>query len=280
MRGLRGLVWWYAFGVDDDDDDEQQQTANYDTVGGGSSDDASGGAWYLVLVSTCQTCHGSIPTSNTWVLSPLNQGNDGPLAISNSGGGGGPPRRPRSRSPPRLYGRNRARSPMGRGRSPDGGGSRRFAQRSPPRERRKRSPPGGVGRLSFSLRNGWNVVLNLNIMQKKRKSSQIFFQWWSQQASGAEVTPIFDLRIWRFDACKLHKLTRSKTTWYHDSLYKHLLSHKLNLIRVWFNFHLTLPLAVCVILFMIFLSNLNHVSVVFPEVALPPLQCNFRRWSA
>eukprot|EP00434_Breviolum_minutum_P013362 symbB.v1.2.011774.t1/scaffold750.1/size323489/26 len=80
-------------------------------------------------------------------------GNDGPLAISNSGGGGGPPRRPRSRSPPRLYGRNRARSPMGRGRSPDGGGSRRFAQRSPPRERRKRSPPGEAPRANFPSRN-------------------------------------------------------------------------------------------------------------------------------
>ncbi|CAL1162454.1 unnamed protein product [Cladocopium goreaui] len=79
-------------------------------------------------------------------------GNDGPLAISNSGGGG-PPRRPRSRSPPRLYGRNRARSPMGRGRSPDGGGSRRFAQRSPPRERRKRSPPGEAPRANFPSRN-------------------------------------------------------------------------------------------------------------------------------
>ena len=137
---------------DDDDDDDEHLTANYGDVGGGSSDDATGGAWYLVLVSTC---HGSIPTPNTGVLSPFYQGNDGPLAISNSGGGGGPPRRPRSRSPPRLYGRNRARSPMGRGRSPDGGGSRRFAQRSPPRERRKRSPPGGVGGLRwFCLLNG------------------------------------------------------------------------------------------------------------------------------
>mmetsp|Transcript_24048 Transcript_24048/g.56986 ORF Transcript_24048/g.56986 Transcript_24048/m.56986 type:complete len:241 (-) Transcript_24048:68-790(-) len=70
------------------------------------------------------------------------KGNDGPMAISNSGGGGGPPRRPRSRSPPRIYGRNRARSPMRR--SPD-------RRRPSPPQRRKRSP--SAPRANFPSRN-------------------------------------------------------------------------------------------------------------------------------
>ena len=74
------------------------------------------------------------------LLLPL-RGNDGPLAIS--GGGDRGPRRPRSRSPPRLYGRNRARSP--RGRSPE--------RRRPSPPRRKRSPPGEAPRANFPSRN-------------------------------------------------------------------------------------------------------------------------------
>eukprot|EP00439_Symbiodinium_sp_Y106_P015057 s3068_g2.t1 len=66
------------------------------------------------------------------------KGNDGPMAISNSG----PPRRPRSRSPPRLYGRNRARSPVRR--SPE--------RRRPSPPRRKRSPS-DAPRANFPSRN-------------------------------------------------------------------------------------------------------------------------------
>mmetsp|Transcript_47014 Transcript_47014/g.87910 ORF Transcript_47014/g.87910 Transcript_47014/m.87910 type:complete len:252 (-) Transcript_47014:124-879(-) len=77
-------------------------------------------------------------------------GSDGPLALGGGGGGGGGHGsfgRRRSRSPPRLYGRNRARSPR---RSPEGREPRR--RPSPPRERRKRSPS-DAPRANFPSRN-------------------------------------------------------------------------------------------------------------------------------
>ncbi|CAK9090260.1 unnamed protein product [Durusdinium trenchii] len=78
------------------------------------------------------------------------KGNDGPMAITNSGG---PPRRPRSRSPPRLYGRNRARSPMRGGRSPDAriGGCSSLAH--PRCDAAFAGLPGEAPRANFPSRN-------------------------------------------------------------------------------------------------------------------------------